>query len=110
MNGFSHLSLLIDLDSEQWWPEPAALTATTTYFPKRSRRLLHESLHYWQQLSQVICSCLPRRIGRTSSPAKQPAARQQQDRDAGILGRAKAGTASPPGTYPKASPSFGKYF
>ena len=52
MNGFSHLSLLIDLDSEQWWPEPAALTATTTYFPKRSRRLLHESLHYWQQLSQ----------------------------------------------------------
>jgi hypothetical protein len=52
VNAFSHLSLLIDLDCEKWWPAPAAFTDTTTYFPKRSRRLLHESLHYWQQLSQ----------------------------------------------------------
>ena len=52
MDGFSHLSLLIDLDCEKWWPQPAAFTDTATYFPRRSRRLLHESLHYWQQLSQ----------------------------------------------------------
>lgn len=52
MNAFSHLSLLIDLDTEPWQPEPAAFTATDRYFPRRSRRLLHESLHYWQQLSQ----------------------------------------------------------
>ena len=52
MDGFSHLSLLIDLNCEKWWPQPAAFTDTATYFPRRSRRLLHESLHYWQQLSQ----------------------------------------------------------
>jgi hypothetical protein len=52
VNAFSHLSLLIDLENEKWWPEPAAFTDTANYFPRRSRRLLHESLHYWQQLSQ----------------------------------------------------------
>jgi hypothetical protein len=52
VNGFSHLSLLIDLDDEKWWPAPAAFLDPKNYFPKRSRRLLHESLHYWQQLSQ----------------------------------------------------------
>jgi hypothetical protein len=52
VDGFSHLSLLIDLNCEKWWPQPAAFTDTATYFPRRSRRLLHESLHYWQQLSQ----------------------------------------------------------
>jgi hypothetical protein len=52
VNAFFHLSLIIELDFERWWPESRAFTDTSAYFPKRSRRLLHESLHYWQQLSQ----------------------------------------------------------
>lgn len=51
MADFSHISLLIDLDCEWWLPAPATFTDTATYFPKRSARLVHESIHYWQQLS-----------------------------------------------------------
>ena len=52
MSGFCHVSMLIDLDFESWTPALAAYTKTSTYFPRRSRTLVHESIHYWQQLSQ----------------------------------------------------------
>jgi hypothetical protein len=49
---FTHVSLLIDLDFEWWLPTPTAFTDTENYvFPKRARFLIHESIHYWQQLS-----------------------------------------------------------
>lgn len=51
MSRFCHVSMLIDLDYEAWAPSPAAYTRTSEYFPKRSRALVHESIHYWQQLS-----------------------------------------------------------
>jgi hypothetical protein len=51
MSGFCHVSMLIELDSEAWPPEPAAYIKTSEYFPKRSRTLVHESIHYWQQLA-----------------------------------------------------------
>jgi hypothetical protein len=51
MNGFCHVSMLIDLDFESWPPAPEAYTDTAGYFPRRSRALVHESIHYWQQLS-----------------------------------------------------------
>jgi hypothetical protein len=52
MSQFCHVSMLIDLDFESWTPALAAYTRTSHYFPKRSRALVHESIHYWQQLSQ----------------------------------------------------------
>jgi hypothetical protein len=51
MSGFCHVSMLIELDFESWEPAPEAYTRTAEYFPKRSRRLVHESIHYWQQFS-----------------------------------------------------------
>ncbi|MEF8733647.1 MAG: hypothetical protein V5B40_17575 [Candidatus Accumulibacter meliphilus] len=51
MGSFCHVSMLIELDQEWWWPAPEALTDTANYFPRRSRTYLHESIHFWQQLS-----------------------------------------------------------
>jgi hypothetical protein len=46
----THVSLLIDLDSEWWLPNLKTYSDTATYLPRRSRRLVHESVHYWHQL------------------------------------------------------------
>ena len=51
MARFSHIAMLIELDCEPWWPKPVSFTHGATYLPRRSRTLLHESIHYWQQLS-----------------------------------------------------------
>src|SRR5262249_13891273 len=51
MSGFCHVSMLIELDFESWPPAQESYTRTAEYFPKRSRQLVHESIHYWQQLS-----------------------------------------------------------
>jgi hypothetical protein len=52
MSQFCHVSMLIDLDHEPWPAGPRAYTDTAVYLPRRSRVLVHESIHYWQQLSQ----------------------------------------------------------
>ena len=51
MTGFSHVSLLIDLDHEWWSPKITAFLDPASYFPRRARMLVHETIHYWQQLS-----------------------------------------------------------
>jgi hypothetical protein len=51
MARFWHVSMLIDLDYEWWWPRHTAFTETARHFPRRSRALVHESIHYWHQLS-----------------------------------------------------------
>jgi hypothetical protein len=50
MTGFSHVSLLIELDHEWWPPKTAAFLSPANYFPRRARMLVHETMHYWQQL------------------------------------------------------------
>lgn len=51
MSGFWPVSLLIDLDDEWWLPTPASYVATAEHLPRRARTLVHESIHFWQQLS-----------------------------------------------------------
>jgi len=51
VSGFWPVSLLIDLDHEWWLPTPRSYTDTADHLPRRSRTLVHESIHYWQQLS-----------------------------------------------------------
>jgi hypothetical protein len=47
---FTHVSLLIDLPHEPWSVGPQAYFATAKPFPRRSRILVHESMHYWHQI------------------------------------------------------------
>jgi hypothetical protein len=51
MSGFHHVSMLIDLDCEPWTLGLSAYTHTASNLTRRSRALVHESIHYWQQLS-----------------------------------------------------------
>jgi hypothetical protein len=50
-SSFSAVSLVIDLDEEYYPPKTIAIGGPAAYEPRRSRVVLHETLHYWQQLA-----------------------------------------------------------
>lgn len=49
---FSPFSLLIDLDEESWEIDPQVLWTPWRKDPYRSRMIFHESIHFWQHISQ----------------------------------------------------------
>lgn len=57
-NAFSRISLLIDIAEDWYKPDTLVLRAPAKYEPSRSRIVMHETLHWWQQLGHGFMTWL----------------------------------------------------
>lgn len=76
-NTFSRISLVIDLDQDWYEPNTLVLRQPTKYEPSRSRIVMHETLHWWQQLGHGFMTWLAaedwQRLTRFESTGTVPA-------------------------------------